>query len=65
MMPLGRSRASASSAALNGAISLYTPASRTRRAMSWVTCDPKSTIRMVSAGWTVMRARKKKGAREV
>ena len=37
MMPLGFSRAKAAAAELKGAISLYTPASRTRRAISWVT----------------------------
>src|SRR5215475_6337022 len=31
-----------------GTISLYTRASRTRRAMSWAYCAPKSTTRTVS-----------------
>jgi len=48
--PLGAIRAKASAAALNGTISLYTPASRTRRAISCVTWLPKSTMRMESVG---------------
>src|SRR5574338_430570 len=38
-----------------GWISQYTCASRTRRAMSWVYCDPKSMIRMPS--WCFATAR--------
>ncbi len=57
IMPLGRNRSNASSATLNGAISLYTPASRTRRAISCVTWLPKSTMRMDCVGWTVMAGR--------
>src|SRR5207245_11209415 len=33
----------------NGRISQYTPASRTRRAINWVTWEPKSTIKRRSA----------------
>ncbi len=36
---------------VEGTISLYTRASRTRRAMSWAYCAPKSTTRTVSGAW--------------
>jgi hypothetical protein len=42
------SAAMRSDARLNGTISANTPCSRTRRAMSCVTCEPKSTTRRVS-----------------
>src|SRR5690606_14886423 len=42
-------RSIASSPLLKGWISQYTPVSRTRRAISCVTCEPKSRIRTVSA----------------
>ena len=42
---LGLSCSNASAALKNGWISQYTPASRTRRAMSCVTWEPKSTMR--------------------
>ena len=45
---MGRSSANAASADWKGAIAQYTPASRTRRAMSCVTCEPKSTISTLS-----------------
>ncbi len=48
MTARGLTRSSALSARLNGTISEYTPASRTRRAMSWVTWEPKSMMRTVS-----------------
>src|SRR5260221_8496504 len=45
MMPLGaKALILAASTDWNGWISQYTPASRTRRAISWVTWEPKSTI---------------------
>src|ERR1700722_17537416 len=44
----GFSRAKASEAFENGWISQKTPASRTRRAISCVTCEPKSTMRTKS-----------------
>ena len=44
----GLSRANASAAFENGWISQKTPASRTRRAISCVTCEPKSTMRTKS-----------------
>src|SRR3984957_3479359 len=44
----GFSRAKASEACENGWISQKTPASRTRRAISCVTCEPKSTMRTKS-----------------
>ena len=47
MMPFGFSRSKAASAAWKGTISQKTLASRTRRAMSCVHCEPKSTMRMV------------------
>src|SRR5688572_31005573 len=41
--------------ALNGRISQYTPASRTRRAISCVYCDPKSSIITVSCCGTLLK----------
>src|SRR6476469_7352207 len=52
--PPGASLANAASALWNGAISQYTPASRTRRAMSCVTWLPKSTMRTDWLGRMVM-----------
>src|SRR6516165_4841770 len=37
-----------------GWISQYTPASRTRRAINWVTWEPKSTIKRRSDFWAAM-----------
>src|SRR6476619_198197 len=54
--PPGASRSNAASALLNGAISQYTPASRTRRAMSCVTWLPKSKMRTDWLGRMVMGA---------
>ena len=48
MMPLGPGQSSALSADWKGTISEYTPASRMRRAMSWVTWEPKSMMRIRS-----------------
>src|SRR3954454_7913814 len=45
---LGFISRNAASAFWNGTISEYTPSSRTRRAISCVTCEPKSTIRILS-----------------
>jgi hypothetical protein len=45
MMPTGFFAAMSAADAVCGTISLYTPASRTRRAMSWAYCAPKSTTR--------------------
>src|SRR5688500_17125086 len=45
----------ASIEALNGRISQYTPASRTRRAISCVYCDPKSSIITVSCCGTLLK----------
>lgn len=42
---------------VDGTISLYTRASRTRRAMSWAYCAPKSTTRTTSGAAGVLRAR--------
>src|SRR5215472_15625705 len=44
MMPRGRHAAIRSGSVLNGQISQYTPDSRSRRAISWVTWLPKSRI---------------------
>src|ERR1041384_8102716 len=44
MTPRGASRSSCPGVTEGGKISQYTWASRTRRAMSCVTCDPKSMI---------------------
>ena len=44
----GSRAAKAAAADWNGAISQYTPASRTRRAISCVTCEPKSMISTLS-----------------
>src|SRR5664279_2725196 len=49
MMPRGLNARSAATSMSQGWISQYTPSSRTRRAMSWVYCEPKSRIRMRSA----------------
>src|SRR5277367_5212505 len=46
MIPVGRHSRTHSSDRVGGWISEYTRASRTRRAMSCVNCDPKSRIRM-------------------
>src|SRR5215468_11874451 len=48
MIPAGRRAASSSAVIECGTISLYTWASRTRRAMSCAYCAPKSTTRTVS-----------------
>ena len=48
MRPLGDFAFIVSIETLNGRISQYTPASLTRRAMSCVYCDPKSSIITVS-----------------
>src|SRR5215475_9770971 len=62
MMPLG---ANLSMVALStdwkGWISQYTPASRTRRAINWVTCEPKSTIKRRSDFWAAMGGYKRRG----
>src|SRR2546429_7960751 len=49
IMALGAKAAISWSGMLYGRISQYTPASRTRRAISWVTWEPKSTISKRSA----------------
>src|SRR3954454_18861164 len=55
MIPAGlRSRIS-SAVIVCGTISEYTCASRTRRAMSWAYCAPKSTTRTTCSGDDVMR----------
>src|SRR5215470_10815055 len=55
MMPLGSNFSRvALSTDWKGWISQYTPASRTRRAISWVTWEPKSTIRRRSDLWAAM-----------
>src|SRR5580704_9627024 len=62
---LGFSRAKASDALENGWISQKTPASRTRRAISCVTCEPKSTMRTKSwamAPHVAQRATARNGA---
>jgi hypothetical protein len=46
MMPAGAMARMRSSGRLKGWISEYTFCSRTRRAMSWVYCEPKSRMRM-------------------
>src|SRR5580698_3306049 len=46
MTPRGAKARTASSAISQGWISQYTPLSRTRRAISWVYCAPKSRIRI-------------------
>ena len=48
MIPLGFQSRIQLTVREGGWISQYTCASRTRRAMSWVYCDPKSMIRMPS-----------------
>jgi hypothetical protein len=48
MTPLGCIAAKASAAFWNGTISEYTPSSRTRRAISCVTWEPKSMMRILS-----------------
>src|SRR5215475_5781827 len=54
-MPVGRIariwRSSGSRASVNGWISQYTDCSRTRRAMSWLYCEPKSRTRI---SWCAM-----------
>src|SRR6478735_773777 len=45
MMPTGFFAAMSAAVAVCGTISLYTPASRTRRAISWAYWAPKSTTR--------------------
>src|SRR5258705_3151724 len=47
MIPTGFLAVRVSSDVLNGTISEYTDSSRSRRAMSWVYCEPKSRTRMV------------------
>src|SRR3954464_9645484 len=44
MMPFGPSAAASSAEILNWTISEYTWHSRTRRAMTWVYCEPKSRM---------------------
>ena len=56
MMPRGRHAAMRSGSALNGQISQYTPDSRRRRAMSWVTWLPKSRISTRSAASAAVAA---------
>ena len=46
MMPAGRAAATSSAVIVCGTISLYTWASRTRRAISWAYWAPKSTTRI-------------------
>src|SRR5262245_52204396 len=46
MMPCAPNARTSASPTSHGRISQYTPISRTRRAISWVYCAPKSTIRM-------------------
>src|SRR5687767_9270093 len=46
MMPLAPKSRTSASVMSHGRISQYTPLSRTRRAISWVYCAPKSRIRM-------------------
>ena len=45
MIALGANARIAASSTVHGRISEYTPASRTRRAISWVYWEPKSRIR--------------------
>src|SRR5215471_18664956 len=52
--PFGRIALNASSAFWNGTISQETFSSRTRRAMSWVTCEPRSMMRILS--WPASRS---------
>src|SRR3569833_1616162 len=52
--PFGLKARIAASLMSNGCSSQYTPASRTRRAMSWVYWEPKSRIRMRKKKKTVM-----------
>src|SRR5882757_5488116 len=48
MIARGRLASISATGMVEGTISLYTRASRTRRAMSWAYCAPKSTTRTVS-----------------
>src|ERR1051325_5368230 len=62
VMPLGANFSRAAwSADWKGWISQYTPASRTRRAINWVTWEPKSTIRRRSDFWAAMGGYKRRG----
>ena len=56
MMPRGRQARMRSGSVLNGQISQYTPASRSRRAISWVTWLPKSRISTRSAARAAVAA---------
>jgi hypothetical protein len=47
MTPTGRRLAISSAGVLNGRISQKTDSSRSRRAMSWVYCEPKSRTMIV------------------
>ncbi len=47
-MPFGAKASNSSRVRSNARISQYTPASRTRRAISWAYCAPKSSTRMRS-----------------
>src|SRR6266702_3891696 len=62
MMPRGSKFSSlAWSTDWKGWISQYTPASRTRRAINWVTWEPKSTISKRSDLWAAMGGYKRTG----
>ena len=43
MMPMGSMARSSAKGVVQGLTSQYTPHSRTRRAMSWLYCPPKSS----------------------